>query len=91
MVARDARVRAREGLVVSAKGEAHYITDLATGQVWEMNATAALLFEAARKGATVKALSDALAAKHPEVPRDEVERDAAELVEEMVRAGLLVP
>lgn len=91
MVARDTRFRGRPGLVVSSKGDARYLTDLDTGQVWELNETAAFIFETARQGMPLPQLAVALAERYPEVPRDELERDAQELLEELVRSGMLEP
>lgn len=85
------RYRARPGLVLSAKGEAHFLTDLGTGQVWELNGTAAFIFEAASRGQPVAEVGEALAARHPEVPRGELERDLAELLDDLLRLGVLEP
>ena len=91
MLRPDARFRARQGLVVSTKGDARYMTDLGTGEVWELNETAALLFESAGRGLPLGEVAALLAARFPEVPREEVQRDAEELLDELVRMGLLEP
>jgi coenzyme PQQ synthesis protein D (PqqD) len=83
------RFRARPGVVLSGKGDARFLTDLSSGQVYELNETAAAVFEVARLGAGEAEVAAALAAKYPEVPSDELGRDAREVLADMVRAGVL--
>jgi hypothetical protein len=85
------RYRAREGLVVSGDGESRFLTDLSTGNVYELNETAILIFEAARDGETVAGIIERMAKTYPEVPREELDRDARDAVEDFVRAGILAP
>jgi hypothetical protein len=89
--AHGARFRIRPGLVVTSKGEARFLTDLGTGQVWELNETAALIVEAAGQGRSAKEIAAVLAERYPEVPRSEVERDLHDLLGELLRSGMLEP
>lgn len=81
----------REGLVVTTREGATFLTDLHGGEVYEMNETAALILDTLRRGGTAEGAAEALRARYPEAPRDEVGRDVATLVEAMRAQGFLLP
>lgn len=83
--------RPRPGVVASRQGEARYLTDTATGKVFELNEPALRIFEALGRGEDEAALLATLRAAYPGVSPAELARDARALLEELVRAGLVEP
>ncbi len=89
MIADGARFQARPGVVLTGNDAARFATDLASGEVFELNETAAIVYEAAAAGRSVGDVVNALAERYPEVPREEIERDARDLLTELERHGLV--
>lgn len=81
--------RRHKDIVLSEGTASRYATNLATGDVHELNATAALILQKVMEGTPVVEIVEALAAQYDDVPRDELERDVREALKEMARAGLL--
>lgn len=89
-VAMDARLPSpRRGVVVRQENADHFAVDLDTGDIFEMNESAAFILDACRRGLTFGALVDEMAARYGAVPREELARDADELLREMRKANLL--
>lgn len=77
-------------VVVSRRDGRAFLTRLDTGDVFEANAVALLVFETASRGARPTDVADEVARAHPEVPVDEVRRDVDDALAAFVDAGLLV-
>jgi len=87
----DARFAASPDVLLSGEGAERFVTDLASGAVYQINESASLVFERARSGASLAGIEDALCAAYPDVPRDELARDARDLLGELVGRGILKP
>lgn len=86
----SARWRLAADVVASGGDPPTFLTRLATGETFELNATAATAIQAAI-GARPDDAVEAVVRAHPGADADEVGRDVREVVEECVRLGLLVP
>jgi hypothetical protein len=87
----EARFVAPSDVLLSGDGEEKYLTDIASGAVFQVNETAGLIFETARAGKPLAGIEDALAATYPDVPRGELARDVRASLAEFVERGLLKP
>ena len=77
-------------VVVTRKGERAFLTRLDTGDVFEANAVALLVFEAVGRGGTVEDAAAAVAGAFPDVPADEVRRDVEDVLAAFEASGLLL-
>jgi hypothetical protein len=87
----ESRYRASPRWLATAAGGLSFITDTETGEIHEFNATGRLVYESAAAGASFAQVVDRLARRHPDIPRAEVESDAGELVQDLLRRGALAP
>lgn len=78
-----------QGVLASGGEPPRYFTLVDTGVTYELNETAAEVVMLLRGGADVGGAAAALARRHPDAPREEVERDVREVVGECERLGLL--
>lgn len=62
---------------------------LDSGRVCRLNGTAGLLLDELAEGASVREVVEALSARHPAVPRPQLERDAVASVRELAARGIL--
>lgn len=76
-------------VVVTRRGGAAFLTRLDTGDVFEANEVAALVFERAAGGATAPQVVADVAARFPDVPADEVHRDVTDALDAFLDCGLL--
>ena len=76
-------------VVVTRRAGAAFLTRLDTGDVFEANEVALLVFERAAGGATTPQVVAEVAARHPDVPADEVHRDVADVLDAFLDCGLL--
>jgi hypothetical protein len=90
-VAEPGRYRASPRWLATAAGGLVFLTDTETGDIQELNATGRMVYEAAAAGASLPEAAALLAQRFPGVPRAEAERDAGELVAELLRRGALGP
>lgn len=85
----EQRFAASADVLLSGEGELVYLTDLGSGNVFQVNATAALVFELAREGHPYHAMRAALAGRYPDVPSDEIAQDVRESLAEFVQLRLM--
>ena len=85
----EVRHRALPRFLATSAGGLVFLTDTQTGEIHELNATGRLVYEAAASGATQAEAAALLARAFPEVPRAEIERDAADLLAELVGRGAI--
>jgi hypothetical protein len=86
-----ARFSLREGVLVTGRDEgARFVTDVDSGDLYEVNETALRILEAAREGRCLDEIVTDLRALHPEVPEATLRGDAADVLAEMERRSLLV-
>ncbi len=76
-------------LLVSGGEAAHFVTDLESGDVFELNSTAHGILQEVKTGATVQAMCESLARQYPEVDRAELEADLFDVLDDLVRRGIL--
>lgn len=81
--------RLGEGVLASGGEPARYFTLVETGVTYEMNETAAEVIMLLRQGGDVGGAAETLARRHPDAPREDIERDVREVVGECERLGLL--
>lgn len=75
-------------VIAKRLGEEMVIVDLGTGNYFSLNATGARIWDALANHQTLDALATDLAEQF-DAPRDVIERDALELVSELLQRGLL--
>jgi hypothetical protein len=89
MIEEATRFEAAPDALLTGDADECYLTDLGTGMVFRLNATARLVFERARAGEDVRAITRTLAAAYPDVPEQEIVRDVRDVCAELVTAGSL--
>lgn len=85
------RLRLSSDVMKTSSGGRHFVTSLETGDVFELNATAAELVDLIARLVDAGDASLAFADLHPDAPRSEVLVDAEALVARLVDAGILEP
>lgn len=83
------RWRAKSGVLVTGDAPERFLTDVDSGQLYEANETAVLIFEGVRDGLDVAGIVARLHAKYPDVPLDELDRDVRDAVGRMAEQGLV--
>lgn len=69
------RLFLRPGVLVSRQGKAGFLTDLDSGNVFELNDVATRILEALRPGRTLAEAVQLIQQSHPEQPPDELAQD----------------
>lgn len=75
-------------VIAKRLGEEMVIVDLGSGNYFSLNATGAMIWDALASHQTVDALAGSLAEQF-DAPREDIERDARELISELLQRGLL--
>lgn len=84
------RVTIPEHVMVRQVGDESVMLDLASGTYFGLDAIGARVWQLLVEGRTLAETCDAMLEEY-EVSREELERDVADLVEQLAAQGLLVP
>lgn len=76
-------------VLVTSRGDARFATDLATGRVFEINASSALLLETAREGITPEEAAACLLAKHADLDGARALQEAASALDAFTEHRLM--
>lgn len=88
----DARFTLREGVLVTThESGARFLTDLDTGQMFEMNEEGVRILDAAKEGRSLDEIVAHMASAYPEVPAETLRQDTRDLIEALLGHSLLVP
>lgn len=79
----------RRDVVSRKENDDHFAVDLASGEIYDMNEPAAFILDACRRGGTFATLVDEMAARYVGVPREELARDAADMLDALRKARLV--
>lgn len=71
-------------MVLRVEGAEHFVVDVATGLIYDLNETAAFVFGECKTGGTFGELVDRMEQRYEGVPRAELERDLAEILDQFV-------
>lgn len=81
--------RLHPSVVLRTEGDARFALHLESGQVVDLNETAALVLERLAQGASTPQIVEALRKAYPDASEDEARRDVEDLVGELQRLGFL--
>ncbi len=90
MITDNSTFRVLPDVMVSGEGQANFVTNLASGDVFELNSTARIAFDAAREGRTLVEVADLLQERYPDVSAAELHGDLQEVMQDLVRRGVLM-
>ena len=86
----ERRFRVRERVLARRLGEETVLLDLDSGSYFDLDETGSRIWESLAAGEAPAALAAALAREY-DAPVERVTADVAALVDELARAGLVVP
>jgi hypothetical protein len=76
-------------VILSARGGAHYVTDANAGTLFEVNESAYIVLAGAGEPKDATEMAAPLLLAFPGVPAEEIERDVADLIGELLEQRLL--
>lgn len=85
----SAPFRSMPHVILTGEGSTRFLTDTVAGDIFEVNTTAALVFEAAREGLDLDAIVGRLRDAHPTADPARLALDVGAILEDFVGNGLL--